>query len=492
MSDRQNQISSLSYSLSLQRVSQRYRVRILKHYLLELINNSPVSSSALKIGKMDLDKGLLGFLKEKNSKQRLDESDRACLISEIGVLQERQEQSQKLFNKQANRFLQLNDDNDVVKGFRVIRLNLKLKEVIDKNQRRLVSGFFGKVAAGNRSKNRAKGLLFYLRSLFKVKAIKESGFCFGKIEKKALSNKIDTEKLINAVAIIDRKKKVINTDTFNQLRVFSVMQKIYNKNFLNQPGDERSQIKQMLSEFDKKPGLYLSLVTNNRELKKFLLFLKVINTILYTKQRQTFGKVFLEKLNAIKQKRQWEKDFLKRLRKTVDFAVNRQKSQGFLLMKYNKPIQRDNKPGLMLLRSLFQNKIKNTFNQFYYLCALKKKKQELGTRKTEIMRLNRIKTKNYGKGLKIIKRSLQGKLLACLNRIRTFKERKKTLKVVYGRIFSLKAPKPSAKTLITETRLDNTREFNRRDSTMRATVKEKKLGISILNLNCKLNSNKIT
>ena len=108
------------------------------------------------------------------------------------------------------------------------------------------------------------------------------------------------------------------------------------------------------------------------------------------------------------------------------------------------------------------------------------------------MRLNSIKTRNYGKGLKIIKRSLQGKLLACLNRIRTFKERKKTLKVVYGRIFSLKAPKPSAKTLITETRLDNTREFNRRDSTMRATVKEKKLGISILNLNCKLNSNKIT
>ena len=449
MQDRILDQGSLSLKTSLSRVSAIQRRIVLRYYLTALVDRSPVSRSAVKIGTLDIDKNLFSYLKTQAINSKPSAATLSHLVESLWILKERKISANSVLEKKIVNFLSekgrgLNVLNLEV-YLKVKRLELLLRRITNNKAQRDVSAVMNRFIEEVNKKNKHKALNFLIKGVIERKELSAADSGLRAIFQSSKQKKVVNYEFHKLDSFFQNKHTDNIEKTITGLAVFGHMRSLYSKKYRQRQNDEESQIEQMMGEYVRKPRLYIPIIVKDRELKRIILFFKVLNDVLCNNQRHKYNPAFFKALLKNKESQINAVSFAKRIDKIMKYAVLKQLHHIFIFLKYNRVQQANPRSAFMLLKILFQNRKKYHFNQFYYLATFKRRGMRPNISTTKSLSFKK-KPKAYNSKLFDLLENYQFKKLKSAFLLikmtqRKLKKAKKNLKVVYGKINTLKMPK---------------------------------------------------
>lgn len=437
------------------RVLTIHKRKTLRLFLTRLINESPVSKNSIKIGNFDIDKNLFSFLQNQSHNFKVGKKETKVVKENLPILKERRVYRDKQLEKKICGLLnydsnfKFNGKTDFEKSLKTCLLNHKLKKIIRQKKKSSISSSMANIIDSTNSSANYKAFSLFLRSFFNKNKLRKFDISFYKISTSS-NNKEDFKRKVYALFDILMKKES-NTEVclIRETKIFSAMRYLYLKKYNEHKKEEDDQIKQLVREFDKSFNFYITLVKENRNLKKFLLFFKTINDIQTTNQTKKFNKIFIDVLKKNKERKNRLRKFAKRTGKVLNFALFKQMNKCLTILRFVKVNRTNPKSAFTLLRALINKKRTHYFRQFFYQIAPRRRNQPLHIAKTRTFTLSFTKTpKKRPKNAKLFFEKIskifnQNKKIGfiIIKRSQIYRPKKRT-KMVYGKVKALKVSKP--------------------------------------------------
>ena len=325
------------------------------------------------------------------------------------------------------------------------RLELLLRRIVNGKQKSCVSAFMERLVEYVNSKNKHLALNFLIKGTFQRKALASVDAGFRAISMCSKQKKTVNYEFEDIDAFVTIKLQKNLNETISDLAVFGHMKSLYAKKYEDRKELEEDQIIQMMRDFAAKPKLYIPIIHKDRGLKRIILFAKVVGDLLNENQKNKYNGPFFKALKRNKELQLKAIESAKKLDKVTRYLILKQKNHIFSYLRYSRIERRNPRSAFMLLQILVQNRKKYHFNQFYYLTTFKKRGMRPNISNTKSLSFHK-RPKTYSNKLFIILQNHQYKKLKAAFLLmkmvqRKPKKQKKNLKVVYGKINTLKMPR---------------------------------------------------
>lgn len=432
---------------SIKRVLIKHKRKLVYDAIKQLIANVPASKACFKFLDINIDKNLYYYLFKSIDNIRPSVETAKYIEETLWTNKELIHKTESILKTHIAKKFNKND-NDItieqIESFSIIfNGSNKLDKTINKiNGRIHLKAFESIKNEANYMTKRKAATIILLQHLNKMKT---KSFC----EVILILLKKPQQDFIK-IDVFDKLEKLfIKNRDYNlnksllELRILGNMKKVFTNKYGNINNDIEDQNIKILEYFYDKPHSYAPILAQDINLKKSLLFLRVINDTIVESQRKKYNKLFFDNIKKKSIQRYNAKNCAISLTALLNKLIIKTYKRSFMFLKYSKQTLTNFKCSLLIIHILQHNKKRYYFKQFHYLISQYKKPADLIISKVKNVTYASQKKNDYLALLTVINKIYKHKIMMAFTMFKIFqnpKPKSGRQKVAYGKVMTLKAP----------------------------------------------------